>query len=170
MWSTCSLTVARVARCPSCSGSGSKGYRRPTTRVSTVVWGYRPGCSISPFGVSHGKPQRTHEQLQQRGAVVGQLLDLNPYASFFFDDPVNGLWLEYTTRWRQPIVEDCVPQTRHIPAAWVYSNTPQNRARRPRSWADQLAQHEMAMELRSDLHHGHRRMLPTQQHCDELKD
>jgi hypothetical protein len=44
------------------------------------------------------------------------LLDLNPYASFFFDDPVNGLRLEYTNRWRQPTVEDRDPQTRRIPA------------------------------------------------------
>jgi hypothetical protein len=45
------------------------------------------------------------------------LLDLNPYASFFFDDPVNGLRLEYTTRWRQTTVEDCDPETRRIPAS-----------------------------------------------------
>lgn len=57
------------------------------------------------------------EQLRQRGVVVGDLLDLNPYASFFFDDPVNGLRLEYTTRWRQTTAEDCDPQTRRIPAS-----------------------------------------------------
>jgi hypothetical protein len=37
---------------------------------------------------------KRRQQLQQRGTVVGELLDLNPYASFFFDAPVNGLRLE----------------------------------------------------------------------------
>jgi catechol-2,3-dioxygenase len=57
------------------------------------------------------------QQLQQKGVVLGELLDLNPYASFFFDDPVNGLRLEYTTRWRQPTVQDRDPQTRRIQAS-----------------------------------------------------
>jgi len=30
---------------------------------------------------------------------------------------VNGLRLEYTTRWRQPTVQDRDPQTRRIPAS-----------------------------------------------------
>jgi catechol 2,3-dioxygenase-like lactoylglutathione lyase family enzyme len=56
------------------------------------------------------------KELRQRGVVVGELLDLNPYASFFFDDPVNGLRLEYTTRWRHPQAADRDPQLRRIPA------------------------------------------------------
>lgn len=36
------------------------------------------------------------------GVVVGELIDLYPYRSFFFDDPVNGLRLEYTLRPWQP--------------------------------------------------------------------
>lgn len=56
-------------------------------------------------------------ELQQRGVAVGGLLDLNPYASFFFDDPVNGLRLEYTTRWRALNADDCNPEQRRIPAS-----------------------------------------------------
>ena len=63
--------------------------------------------------------ERRRHQLQQRGVVVGELLDLNPYASFFFNDPVNCLRLEYTTRWGQPTVKDCDPQKCHIPASLV---------------------------------------------------
>jgi catechol 2,3-dioxygenase-like lactoylglutathione lyase family enzyme len=55
--------------------------------------------------------------LQQRGVAVGGLLDLNPYASFFFDDPVNGLRLEYTTRWRALSADDRNPEQRCIPAS-----------------------------------------------------
>ncbi len=55
--------------------------------------------------------------LLQRGVVVGPLLDLNPYASFFFDDPVNGLRLEYTTRWRALTAADRDPEQRRIPAS-----------------------------------------------------
>ena len=55
--------------------------------------------------------------LQQRGVVVGPLLDLNPYASFFFDDPVNGLRLEYTTCWRELSAADTDPERRRIPAS-----------------------------------------------------
>lgn len=57
------------------------------------------------------------EQLQQNGVAVGPLLDLNPYASFFFDDPVNGLRLEYTTRWRPLTRADLDPSQRCIPAS-----------------------------------------------------
>jgi catechol 2,3-dioxygenase-like lactoylglutathione lyase family enzyme len=57
------------------------------------------------------------QQLQQTGVVVGDLLDLNPYASFFFDDPVNGLRLEYTTRWRAISADDRNPELRRIPAS-----------------------------------------------------
>jgi catechol 2,3-dioxygenase-like lactoylglutathione lyase family enzyme len=51
------------------------------------------------------------------GVVVGNLLDLDPYRSFFFDDPVNGLRLEYTTRLRQPMVADRDPELRQFPAS-----------------------------------------------------
>jgi len=37
-------------------------------------------------------------ELLGKGLVVGEILLLHPYRSFFFDDPVNGLRLEYTTR------------------------------------------------------------------------
>jgi catechol 2,3-dioxygenase-like lactoylglutathione lyase family enzyme len=56
-------------------------------------------------------------QLQHNGVVVGALLDLNPYASFFFDDPVNSLRLEYTTRWRALSADDRNPELRRIPAS-----------------------------------------------------
>ncbi|MDB9311335.1 VOC family protein [Aphanizomenon sp. CS-733/32] len=35
-------------------------------------------------------------ELIYKGVTVGEILDLHPYKSFFFDDP-NGLRLEYTT-------------------------------------------------------------------------
>ena len=57
------------------------------------------------------------QQLIQQGVVVGDLLDLNPYRSFFFDDPVNGLRLEYTTRWRSTTAADRDPQQRQFPAS-----------------------------------------------------
>lgn len=56
------------------------------------------------------------QQLLDQGTVVGPLLDLNPYRSFFFDDPVNGLRLEYTTRWRLPSAADRDPLQRQVPA------------------------------------------------------
>ena len=49
--------------------------------------------------------------------VVGELLDLNPYTSFFFDDPVNGLRLDYTTRWRVLTADDRDPELRRIHAS-----------------------------------------------------
>jgi hypothetical protein len=49
--------------------------------------------------------------------LVGELLDLDPYRSFFFDDPVNGLRLEYTTRLRLPEVKDRDPDQRQFPAS-----------------------------------------------------
>jgi catechol 2,3-dioxygenase-like lactoylglutathione lyase family enzyme len=55
-------------------------------------------------------------ELLQKGVAVGELLDLNPYASFFFDDPVNGLRLEYTTRYRPLTAADRDPEQRRIPA------------------------------------------------------
>ena len=64
------------------------------------------------------------EALEQRrrdliaaGVGVGQLLDLDPYRSFFFDDPVNGLRLEYTTRLRTPSAADRDPDQRQFPAS-----------------------------------------------------
>jgi len=55
--------------------------------------------------------------LQSRGVVVGRILDLDPYRSFFFDDPVNGLRLEYTTRFRSLKPEDRDPSRRIIPVS-----------------------------------------------------
>lgn len=55
--------------------------------------------------------------LIERGVVVGELLDLSPYRSFFFDDPVNGLRLEYTTRLTTPTAADRDPLQRQFPAS-----------------------------------------------------
>ncbi len=49
--------------------------------------------------------------------LLGELLDLDPYRSFFFDDPVNGLRLEYTTRLRKPEAADRDPSQRQFPAS-----------------------------------------------------
>jgi hypothetical protein len=37
-------------------------------------------------------------ELISKGVSVGEILPLHPYRSFFLDDPVNGLRLEYPTR------------------------------------------------------------------------
>ena len=57
------------------------------------------------------------QELISAGVVVGELLDLDPYRSFFFDDPVNGLRLEYTTRLRHPLAADRDPNQRQFPAS-----------------------------------------------------
>jgi len=57
------------------------------------------------------------QELIGRGVVVGELLDLFPYRSFFFDDPVNGLRLEYTTRLQVPVAADRDPLQRQFPAS-----------------------------------------------------
>ncbi len=54
------------------------------------------------------------QELIRRGVVVGELLDLFPYRSFFFDDPVNGLRLEYTTRLQAPTDADRDPLRRQF--------------------------------------------------------
>lgn len=59
---------------------------------------------------------RRRDELIARGVVVGDLLDLSPYRSFFFDDPVNGLRLEYSTRIGQLSDADRDPTHRRIPA------------------------------------------------------
>jgi catechol 2,3-dioxygenase-like lactoylglutathione lyase family enzyme len=56
-------------------------------------------------------------ELIGRGVVVGELLDLSPYRSFFFDDPVNGLRLEYTTLLQPPSAADRDPLQRQFPAS-----------------------------------------------------
>ena len=56
-------------------------------------------------------------ELITQGVVVGELLDLSPYRSFFFDDPVNGLRLEYTTRLQAPSAADRDPLQRQFPAS-----------------------------------------------------
>jgi hypothetical protein len=43
------------------------------------------------------------------------VVDLDPYRSFFFNDPVNGLRLEYTTRVRHPDAADRDPLQRQFP-------------------------------------------------------
>jgi catechol 2,3-dioxygenase-like lactoylglutathione lyase family enzyme len=57
------------------------------------------------------------QELITQGVVVGELLDLFPYRSFFFDDPVNGLRLEYTTRLQAPSAADRDPLQRQFPVS-----------------------------------------------------
>ena len=57
------------------------------------------------------------QELIHAGVVLGELLDLDPYRSFFFDDPVNGLRLEYTTRLRPTTAADRDPDQRQLPAS-----------------------------------------------------
>jgi hypothetical protein len=52
-------------------------------------------------------------QLEEKGVDVGPIIDLNPYQSFFFDDP-NGYRLEYTTRLSAPTPDDKNPEKRRI--------------------------------------------------------
>jgi len=56
-------------------------------------------------------------ELFDQGVVVGELLDRFPYRSFFFDDPVNGLRLKYTTRLQAPTAADSDPLQRQFPAS-----------------------------------------------------
>jgi catechol 2,3-dioxygenase-like lactoylglutathione lyase family enzyme len=56
-------------------------------------------------------------ELISRGVIVGELINLDPYQSFFIDDPVNGLRLEYTTRVRRPNESDRDPQRRQFHAS-----------------------------------------------------
>lgn len=60
---------------------------------------------------------RRRQELIARGVRLGDLLDLSPYRSFFFDDPVNGLRLEYTTRVGMLSDADRDPQRRRFPAS-----------------------------------------------------
>ena len=54
-------------------------------------------------------------KLLGKGVAVGEVLPLHPYRSFFFDDPVNGLRLEYTTRVADYTEEDRDPKKRILP-------------------------------------------------------
>lgn len=58
--------------------------------------------------------QARRVELLSRQVVVGPLIDLPPYKSFFFDDP-NGLRLEYTTRVAPYTVDDKDPAKRTFP-------------------------------------------------------
>jgi hypothetical protein len=60
--------------------------------------------------------EQRRQELLDAGVVLGALLDLDPYRSFFFDDPVNGLRLEYTTRLRDLAASDRDPEQRQFPA------------------------------------------------------
>ena len=57
------------------------------------------------------------QELIAAEVLVGEILDLDPYRSFFFDDPVNGLRLEYTTRLRLPGPTDRDPDQRQFPVS-----------------------------------------------------
>lgn len=54
-------------------------------------------------------------ELLGMGLAVGKILPLHPYRSFFLDDPVNGLRLEYTTRVAQYTQDDQDPNKRILP-------------------------------------------------------
>jgi catechol 2,3-dioxygenase-like lactoylglutathione lyase family enzyme len=53
--------------------------------------------------------------LLSKGVAVGEILPLNPYRSFFLDDPVNGLRLEYTARIADYTEDDKDPAKRVLP-------------------------------------------------------
>jgi hypothetical protein len=55
-------------------------------------------------------------ELISRGGIVGGLINLAPYQSFFIDDPVNGLHLEYMTRVRTLNESDRDPERRQLQA------------------------------------------------------
>ncbi len=61
--------------------------------------------------------EQRRQDLLEAGVELGELIDLDPYRSFFFDDPVNGLRLEYTTRLRSPSAADRDPDQRQFPAS-----------------------------------------------------
>lgn len=61
--------------------------------------------------------EQRRAELTIAGVVVGAMIDLDPYRSFFFDDPVNGLRLEYTTLLRQPMESDRDPKKRQFKAS-----------------------------------------------------
>jgi hypothetical protein len=61
--------------------------------------------------------EQRRQDLLDAGVELGELIDLDPYRSFFFDDPVNGLRLEYTTRLRDPSAADRDPNQRQFPAS-----------------------------------------------------
>jgi len=53
--------------------------------------------------------------LLAKGVAVGDILHLHPYRSFFLDDPVNGLRLEFTTRIADYTEADRDPEKRVLP-------------------------------------------------------
>ena len=53
--------------------------------------------------------------LLAKGVSVGDILPLNPYRSFFLDDPVNGLRLEFSTRIADYTEADKDPTKRVLP-------------------------------------------------------
>lgn len=55
------------------------------------------------------------KELLGKGLSVGEILPLHPYRSFFLDDPVNGLRLEYTTRVADYTQDDQDPNKRILP-------------------------------------------------------
>ena len=59
--------------------------------------------------------EERRQELLGKGVTVGAILPLHPYRSFFFDDPVNGLRLEYTTRIADYTEADRDPKKRVLP-------------------------------------------------------
>jgi hypothetical protein len=68
-------------------------------------------------------------ELISRGVILGELIELDPYQSFFIDDPMNGLRLEYTTHLRTPNESDRDPQRCQFQASLALYE----RAAQPRS-------------------------------------
>ena len=96
--STPASTAAEAAAWPSCSGSMCRVCRPTTTRAASGAWAYRLAPSISPFAATLSKPWNSGLTLLNTGVLVGELIDLPPYRSFFLDDPLNGQRLESTRR------------------------------------------------------------------------
>jgi catechol 2,3-dioxygenase-like lactoylglutathione lyase family enzyme len=77
-------------------------------------FGFPPGTFHFAFRCeSYEALVSKRSQLEENGVDVGPIIDLNPYQSFFFDDP-NGYRLEYTTRLSAPTPADKNPEKRRI--------------------------------------------------------
>ena len=61
------------------------------------------------------KLEARRKELIGKRVLVGEILPLHPYRSFFFDDPVNRLRLEYTTRTADYTENDKDPTKRVLP-------------------------------------------------------
>lgn len=90
--------------------------------LAFMQWQAVPGVPSGTFNFAFRCPslealEARRQELICADVLLGELLDLDPYRSFFFDDPVNGLRLEYTTRLRKPEAADRDPSQRQFPAS-----------------------------------------------------